>query len=82
MKLSIIIPVFNEIKCIKAFTDRLFTCFQKEEPQYIFIDDGSEDGTTKIFKKCNKTRETNLSLFYMYNYYVLYFTFFKICKTS
>ena len=45
LKLSILIPVFNEIKCIETFTNRLFKCFQKEQPQYIFIDDGSNDGS-------------------------------------
>ncbi len=51
LKLSILIPVFNEIKCIETFTKRLFNCFQKEQPQYIFIDDGSNDGTKEWLTK-------------------------------
>ena len=51
LKLSILIPVFNEIKCIETFTKRLFNCFQKEQPQYIFIDDGSNDGTKEWLKQ-------------------------------
>ena len=51
MKLSILIPIFNEIKCIETFTNRLFYCFQKEEPQFIFIDDGSNDGTKEWLTK-------------------------------
>ena len=51
LKLSILIPVFNEIKCIEIFTSRLFKCFQKEQPQYIFIDDGSDDGSKEWLTK-------------------------------
>ena len=51
LKLSILVPVFNEIKCIETFTNRLFKCFQKEQPQYIFIDDGSDDGSKEWLTK-------------------------------
>ena len=51
MKLSILVPVFNEIKCIEIFTKKLFFCFQKEQPQFIFIDDGSNDGTKEWLTK-------------------------------
>ena len=45
MKLSIIIPVFNEIECIKEFTDNLNNTFINENVEYIFINDGSNDGS-------------------------------------
>ena len=45
MKLSIIIPVFNEIECIKEFTNNLNNTFINENVEYIFINDGSDDGS-------------------------------------
>ena len=45
MKLSIIIPVFNEIECIKEFTNNLNNTFINENVEYIFINDGSNDGS-------------------------------------
>ena len=45
MLLSIIIPVFNEISYLKRFSNRLFQSFQKYEVEYIFINDGSDDGS-------------------------------------
>ena len=47
MKLSIIIPVFNEINYIKEFTDNLKNTFINENVEYIFINDGSNDGSEK-----------------------------------
>ena len=45
MKLSIIIPVFNEISYIKEFTNNLKNTFINENVEYIFVDDGSNDGS-------------------------------------
>ena len=45
IKLSIIIPVFNEITCLEQFTKRLFESFKNEMVEYIFVDDGSYDGS-------------------------------------
>ncbi len=58
-KLSIIVPIFNEIKIIEKFITSLSNTFKKKNCQYIFIDDGSFDGTAEkvqiilnnIFKK-------------------------------
>jgi len=47
MKLSIIIPVFNEINCIEIFTNNLKNVFINENVEYIFINDGSNDGSEK-----------------------------------
>ena len=40
MELSIIIPVFNEIRYIKRFTDDLKNKFINENVEYIFVNDG------------------------------------------
>ena len=45
MKLSIIIPVFNEVECIKKFTNNIKNTFINENVEYIFINDGSNDGS-------------------------------------
>ena len=47
MKLSIIIPVFNEMSYIEEFTDNLKNTFINENVEYIFINDGSNDGSEK-----------------------------------
>ena len=55
MKLSIIIPVFNEIECLEKFTYDLMNAFKDENIEYIFINDGSDDGSEEwlinFFKK-------------------------------
>ena len=45
MKLSIIIPVFNEINFIEEFTNNIKNTFIDENVEYIFINDGSNDGS-------------------------------------
>ena len=44
---SIIIPVYNEIKIIEKFIDKLNKTFRHLNVKYIFIDDGSKDGSKK-----------------------------------
>lgn len=45
MKLSIIIPVYNEVKYLKNFTKNLTDAFIDENVEYIFVNDGSNDGS-------------------------------------
>ena len=47
--LTIIIPVYNEIKTIEKLINKVLKINVKK--QVIVIDDGSKDGTTKILKK-------------------------------
>ena len=55
LKLSIIIPVYNEINCLEQFTKNLFESFKNEMVEYIFVDDGSYDGSSDwLFNFCNK----------------------------
>ena len=58
MKLSIIIPVYNEINYLEEFTKILNDAFQGENVEYIFVNDGSDDGSTEWLKKYT----TNYSL--------------------
>ncbi len=59
---SIIIPVFNEKKIIEKFVEKLLTTFSHLNIKYIFVDDGSVDGTQEWL-------ETNLpNIFFQKNY--------------
>ena len=45
IKLSIVVPVYNELNLIDRFTNSLFETFKDLSVKYIFIDDGSSDGS-------------------------------------
>lgn len=52
MKLSIIIPVFNEEKTIIAVLERLkLVTIPKLDKEYIIIDDGSKDKSVQVIEK-------------------------------
>ncbi len=42
---SIIIPVYNEVNIIEKFVVKLHKAFRNLNVKYIFIDDGSKDGS-------------------------------------
>jgi glycosyltransferase involved in cell wall biosynthesis len=48
MKLSVIIPCYNEKKTIKKIIDKIFA--QKINLEIIIVDDGSDDGTVDVIK--------------------------------
>ena len=50
-KLSIIVPIYNEIKIINSFLLNLLEVFNKIDCKYILVDDGSTDGTTKTVEQ-------------------------------
>ena len=52
MKLSIIIPCFNEIKTIEKVIDRINKIKIKKE--IIIVDDCSSDGSRELIKKIKK----------------------------
>ncbi len=55
MKLSILIPVYNEHKTIHAILDKISAVkLSKIQKEIIIIDDHSVDGTTEILKKLKK----------------------------
>ena len=47
---SIVVPVFNEINLIESFVNNLFETFKNEKVKFIFIDDGSKDGSSVWLK--------------------------------
>ncbi len=49
--ISILIPVYNEVTYLDDFTSRLLKSFEKENAEYIFINDGSTDGSKEWLDK-------------------------------
>ena len=58
MKLSVIIPCYNEKKSIKKIIDKIF--IQKINLEIILVDDGSDDGTVNIIK--NYKRDSRIKI--------------------
>ena len=54
MKLSILVTVYNEIRYIKLLTEKLIDCFKNEDVEYIFINDGSTDGSKEWLENFSK----------------------------
>ena len=58
MKLSVIIPCYNEKKTIKKIIDKIF--IQKINLEIILVDDGSDDGTVNVIK--NYKRDSRIKI--------------------
>ena len=68
LKLSIVIPVFNEINCLEQFTQKICRTFKDEIVEYIFVDDGSYDGSSDwLINFCNNKLNTNCKLISLKN---------------
>ncbi len=59
MKLSIIIPCFNERATIETVIERVFACPHPDK-EIIVVDDGSTDGTRDLLRKLAETRDLRL----------------------
>ncbi len=54
MKISVIIPAFNEAENIEPLLKRLLPILEKyEDYEVIFVDDGSQDNSLEILEKCH-----------------------------
>ena len=63
IELSIIIPVYNEINYLDLFSKRLISSFEKIKTEYIFINDGSNDGSEEWLKTfCENNKKSNCKL--------------------
>ncbi|GMU37306.1 MAG: glycosyltransferase family 2 protein [Phycisphaerae bacterium] len=51
MLLSIVIPVFNEVKTLEAIIERVLSIDVRLDRQIILVDDGSTDGTRELYPK-------------------------------
>ena len=54
-KLSIIVPVYNEVRYLDEFTKSLFSVFNNIDSEYIFVNDGSSDGSKELLENINET---------------------------
>lgn len=56
MKLSIIVPVYNEVATITELLGRVEDVEIGMSKEIIVVDDGSTDGTSKVLKECELAR--------------------------
>jgi glycosyltransferase involved in cell wall biosynthesis len=55
MMISIIIPVFNEMESLPLLYKRLRNVFPGGDVEFIFVDDGSSDGSFNLVEELSKT---------------------------
>ncbi|MDP6448471.1 MAG: glycosyltransferase, partial [Pirellulaceae bacterium] len=60
MKLSIIIPVYNEINSLPVILKKIFNATHKIEKKIIIVDDFSNDGTREWLIKRKKKRNIKI----------------------
>ena len=60
MKLSIIIPVYNEINSLPVILKKIFNATHKIKKKIIIVDDFSNDGTREWLKKRKKKRNIKI----------------------
>lgn len=58
MKLSVVMPVYNELNTIKKAVEKVLDVKLPVDKELIIVDDGSTDGTREILKQINDTRIT------------------------
>lgn len=60
--------MYNEINCLEQFTKKLLESFKNEKIEYIFVDDGSDDGSSNwLFNFCNNELNKNCKLINLKN---------------
>jgi len=60
--LSIVIPVFNEINFLEALLKQIKNFFNNDNTEIIFVDDGSNDGSSNLLAELKKKKITNFHL--------------------
>ncbi len=56
MKLSIVIPVYNEKETINEIINRISNAKVEADKEIIIVDDGSKDGTRDVLKKLSESK--------------------------
>ena len=54
MKVSFICPIYNKLKFLPMVTKGIFNQIGSFDKEYIFIDDGSQDGSLDEIKRLTK----------------------------
>lgn len=60
MLLSIVIPVFNENKTLKAIIEKIDSLPKELERELVLVDDGSTDGSRDILKELESRKDTKV----------------------
>ena len=69
MKVSVIIPVFNEVESIKELYAQLKKGLEEYTPyEIIFVDDGSSDGSVETIKKLSEIDNSIIFIQFHRNY--------------
>ena len=63
-KLSIIIPVYNEVKTLNEILGQVQAVKLKLEKEIILVDDFSTDGTRNILKQIEDLNDPSMQVFY------------------
>ena len=68
--LSVIIPAYNEEKCIKTAYSKIYSLLAENniESQFVFVDDGSKDHTYKIITELASEKENITGLHFSRNF--------------
>ena len=68
--LSVIIPVYNEEKCIKTAYSKIYSLLAENniECQFVFVDDGSQDQTYKMINELASEKENITGLHFSRNF--------------
>ncbi len=68
--LSVIIPAYNEEKCIKKAYDAIHSLLEENniESEFLFVDDGSTDETYKIIGELSHEKENIVGLHFSRNF--------------
>ena len=69
MKVSVIVPVFNDVESIKELYDQLKKGLEQYTPnEIIFVDDGSSDGSVEAIKKISELDDSVILIQFHRNY--------------
>ena len=68
--LSVIIPAYNEEKCIKRAYNVIYSLLSENniDSEFIFIDDGSQDETYKMITELSSEKENVTGLHFSRNF--------------
>lgn len=68
--LSVIIPAYNEEKCIKTVYSKIYSILAENniESQFVFVDDGSKDQTYKMITELASEKENITGLHFSRNF--------------